>query len=113
MTEIKLECGQTWVDADGIKRTVRLIEKYMVCYCSDDQFLDIDTYQNFLTKYAHKLAPKTVRKSQCLAKESGGAFVVSRAVYATREEADKYFHAVIQWPLVINGVEQWVEVPEQ
>ena len=111
--QIKLAVGQTWIGGEDVKRTVRYIEKDYVCYLreevSGETGLDVSSMETFIRLYTHKLTPKTVRKSQCVI--AGEA--VSRALFASEKEVREVYSdcANVQWPLVVNGVEQWVEVP--
>jgi hypothetical protein len=87
--------------------------------------LDTCSRSQFIKDLAHKLvdslefpAPKKmIKKSQALIRDSYlGADRPSVVFFISREEADNHYEKtvsckIIQWPIVVNGVEQWVEVP--
>lgn len=117
-TQIELAVGQTWQDEVGDKRTIRHIENDFLCYMRNDLWLDVASSKHFLANYAHKLIPTTVRKSQCVMKYDEKSKCEDLAgLFATEKDARDYCadHALvfISWPLVVNGVEQWVEVPSE
>lgn len=118
MTEIKLEVGQTWVDIDGNKRTIEYINHNKICYLNHKgKEMYMDSEYVFRAVCAHKLAPKTVRKSMALAAYKYPFRLHNLGYYATKEEAEDQAVTdgidLVMWPLVVNGVEQWVEIPTE
>jgi hypothetical protein len=60
---------------------------------------------------------KTVKMAQALYQRTDdGTFFINGDFFKSKEEAKEYYtsssYKIVQWPLVINGVEQWVEVEE-
>ena len=53
---------------------------------------------------------KTVKMARALAQNNNGRFYVSDFIYSSKEEARCFLGKLIQWPVVINGEEQWIEV---
>lgn len=55
---------------------------------------------------------KSVKMAQALIKTTNGEFSITDFFYSSKEELERLFHPseVIQWPLVINGEEQWITV---
>jgi len=53
---------------------------------------------------------KTVKMARALAQNNNGRFYVSDFLYSSKEEAISFLGKLIQWPLVINNEEQWIEV---
>jgi len=48
--------------------------------------------------------------ARALAQNNNGRFYVSDFIYSSKEEARCFLGKLIQWPVVINGEEQWIEV---
>lgn len=53
---------------------------------------------------------KTVKMARALAQNNNGRFYISDFIYSSKEEAISFLGKLIQWPLVINNEEQWIEV---
>lgn len=74
------------------------------------QFTEID-------KPEFPAAKRKVRMAQALMRRPSGRYYMPAFFYATRKEAEKYANEMelelIQWPLKVNGVEQWVEIEEE
>lgn len=123
-TQIELAVGQTWMDDDGEKRTIKAIDGEYVYYLKEIKSGDlplgckIERFQEAYSTGLLRIIPKTVRKSQCVALFKDHAIPIDGFVglFATKEEATEYCetfdYAFKMWPLVVNGVEQWVEVPK-
>ena len=120
MTEqIELVVGQTWVGKDGLNREITYLSQTEIRYSiqGDTQYTYADDVSEFSSFAAEKLIPKTVRKSQCVMKHSKADHHEEYAgFFGTEKDARNYCedcdYVFIMWPLVVNGVEQWVEVPE-
>jgi len=60
--------------------------------------------------YAEPQKKKTVKMARALAQNNNGRFYISDFLYSSKEEAISFLGKLIQWPLVINNEEQWIEV---
>lgn len=118
--QIELAIGQTWQCRFGENRTIKLIENGWVCYYHDQSATyNSSPKSEFIPLYARKLIPQTVRKSQCVGISKYNLVPVDLYIglFDTEEKAREFCEAFDyifkQWPLVVNGVEQWVEVPTE
>lgn len=60
---------------------------------------------------------KKVKMAQAVYQQTDdGTFILHSIFYKSKEEAKAYYNPsyfkLIQWPLVVNGIEQWVEIEE-
>jgi hypothetical protein len=123
MSEIELAVGQIYENKAGdVRREIVAIYGNIVavkCHSIHDaKWCSIMEVDDFLKNFSHKLvdslefpAPKKmVKKSQCVAM-SYAKYIVDSELYASEADAKKDWGAeFVSWPLVVNGVEQWIEV---
>ena len=77
---------------------------------------DWEFYEYWLP-YTPPKKKKTIKMAQSLLKDHFNNKIsplISGHFFASKEDAEKYASSfgdtLIQWPLVVNGVEQWIEV---
>jgi hypothetical protein len=127
MTDIELAVGQIYESESGeARREIVAIYAGDVAYKANllagEQYCGVADREDF-GELAHKLVDslefpkpkKTVKKSQCVLKrQDTNEHHLSEKLFSSKEETEKYFEyaifSIVQWPLVVNGVEQWVEV---
>ena len=87
-------------------------DKSFFCnYASDFEYVyPID--QDWIPYTKPQKKKKTVKMAQALIKTTNGEFSITAYFSSSKEELERLFHPseVIQWPLVINGEEQWITV---
>lgn len=99
--------------------------KFLEILClGNDRFFSRDNYgQESSWFYGNNIwelytePKKTVKMAQALYQRTDdGTFFINGDFFKSKEEAKEYYtsssYKIVQWPLVINGVEQWVEVEE-
>lgn len=127
--EIELKVGQVFEDVSGkVRREIVAIYGNDVAFKSNlidgRKFCFYANMEDFKENMTHKLvdslefpAPKKmVKKAQAVVRAKGTNIdEMTEYLFASMDGAvENYKHTimqVIQWPLVVNGVEQWVEVP--
>ena len=125
MSEIELKVGQIYGNkGDSRRREIVAIHGSSVAYKYTDiegnKWCSCSNIEDFKKHLAHKLVDslefpkekKTVRKAQCVVHCSFGDVVSTHLVASIEEAKRQYPHNQITWPIVVNGVEQWVEVEE-
>jgi hypothetical protein len=124
-----MEVGQIWETEDKKHRFKILdITNKTAAYRYRRLGWDTDRHgisydmESFETKQCHKLVDslefpkekKKVKKAQAMVKAMDGFHFISGDVFETKKEALERFEPprfeVTQWPLAVNGVEQWIEV---
>lgn len=70
------------------------------------------SYEASWIPYTEPVKKKTIKMAQALIKNSNGKFTTTNYFYSSKEKLAPIFFPseLIQWPLVINGVEQWITV---
>jgi hypothetical protein len=124
MNEIELKVGDVWENQfENARREIIAIHYGLIVYKYHDVHAtyncDVSSVEAFVESYAHKLVEslefpaqkKMIKKSQALT-HCGGYFENSVQYFDDYQTARNYCGVTfISWPLVVNGVEQWIEVP--
>ena len=107
---------------DKVRSDVWNIDEYLeILFMGKDRFFTLDkrgqewsysyTSINWLP-YTEPKKKKTVKMAQALFRRGNGSYGETHDVYSSKEEVEQDFslYTLIQWPLVINGEEQWITV---
>ena len=128
--KIELKVGQVWENIErNARREIIAVHYEQVAYKYHDVHgaynMCVSSVVDFIELYVHKLVAslefpkkkKTVKKAQAVVRAKGTNIdEMTEYLFASMNDAvENYRHTimqVIQWPLIVNGVEQWIEVEE-